>query len=247
NCSYSILNDVDEAKDTLTINGIGDTVHGAPQPEPPAPPTPNGDVKSGNFFGSAKLDNCEEATGECKPSKAKCEGPTLTGKGTREDPWQNAEKCTLPFGKEHESRINVESFSHYTVKVADFEELKEHILKDDAELNWKDLCDGTPTTNCNPNPPPNTGANSQTVIEPIKSETKTTIHDAAHNPVTAVPVGSTVHDLVTVTGEERPGVPMQPAPTGNVNVDWFTNGGCSAPVAASSGSIGPLVPKGMSL
>src|SRR5262249_6177564 len=82
---------------------------------------------------------------------------------------------------------------------------------------------------------------------PIHSETKTTIHDAAHNPVTAVAVGSTVHDLVTVTGEERPGVPMQPAPTGNVNVDWFTNGECSGTPAANSGSIGPLAPTGMGL
>src|SRR5262249_36772480 len=152
----------------LTINGISDTVHAAPQP--------GGDVKSGNFFGSAKLDNCSTASGACAQTTATCEGKALTGIGTREKPWQNAEKWTLPFG----SRINVESSSHYNVRIADFEELKEHILTDDAELNWKDLCNGKPSANCNPNPPPNTGANSQTVIEPIKSKTTTTIHDAAH-------------------------------------------------------------------
>ena len=39
-----------------------------------------------------------------------------TGNGTDASPWVGATSCTLPFG----SRINVLSFSFYTVKAADF-------------------------------------------------------------------------------------------------------------------------------
>ncbi len=53
--------------------------------------------------------------------------------------------------------------------------------------------------------------------------------------VTAVAVGSTVHDFVSVTGQ-----PGAPVPTGNVNVDWFLNGTCAGAPAATSGSVGPL-------
>jgi hypothetical protein len=232
-CSYSIENITDEAHDTLTIDSLSDTVHAAPQT-----PKGAGDVKSGNFLGSAKLDSCSEAKEPCTPTTATCKA--LKGTGTRAEPWEGVEMCTLPFG----SRINVESFSHYTVKVADFG-LPEHKLTDTAELTWHDLCDDPAKTgdeNCTPNPEPNVGAGGTSVILPIPSETETTIHDAAHNPVTAVEVGSTVHDLVTVTGKQVPEEPGQLAPTGNVNVDWFENGKCSGSPAASSGSIGPLVP-----
>ena len=67
------------------------------------------------------------------------------------------------------------------------------------------------------------------------SATATDIHNAAHQVVTAVAVGTTVHDFVTVTGQ-----PGAPVPTGNVNVDWFLNGTCAGAPAANSGSVGPL-------
>ncbi len=57
--------------------------------------------------------------------------------------------------------------------------------------------------------------------------------------VTVVPVGTTVHDFVTVTGQ-----PNQPIPTGNVNIDWFLNGDCSGTPEANSTSIGPLAADG---
>ena len=138
-CSFSIANLVDEAHDTLTISGLVDTVHSA-----------GGDVPSGNVFGSVKLDSCSTSSGVCTQTAATCSGAGITGTGTRADPWQHADLCTLPFG----SRINVESFSHYTVLAADFG-LPNHILKDSASLDWADLCNdpaGTGNSNCNPDP-----------------------------------------------------------------------------------------------
>src|SRR5262249_18523134 len=61
------------------------------------------------------------------------------------------------------------------------------------------------------------------------------IHNAQHQIVTAVRAGTTVHDFVTVTGQ-----PGQPAPTGNVTVDWFTNNTCTGNPVANSGPVGPL-------
>jgi hypothetical protein len=211
NCSYTVRNNVDEAGDTLTITGLSDVVHAAAR-----------DVNSGNVFSSLSFD----AGG----TSATCSGPGLMGTGTAADPWTHAAMCTLPFG----SRINVHSFSHYSVALADYG-LPGHVLRDDAFLTWQDLCDGLaagPTPgggNCVASPP-NVGAASQTTVTPLQTTTTTAIHNPAHAIVTTVPVGTTVHDLVTVTSS-----PGNPVPTGNVTVDWFTNGTCAgAPVATSA-------------
>ena len=113
-CSYSIRNNVDDAQDTLTINGLTDVVHSA-----------GGDVNSGNVFGSLQLIGTL-GTPSC---------PGATGTGTALDPWRapGLTSCTLPFG----SRIFVQSFSHYTVQAADFA-LPGHVLADTASLNWAD-------------------------------------------------------------------------------------------------------------
>ncbi len=74
-----------------------------------------------------------------------------------------------------------------------------------------------------------------TLVQQLASSTATTIHNAAHAAVTAVEVGSTVHDFVTVTGQ-----PAKPVPTGSVTVDWFLNGTCAGTAAASSSTLGPL-------
>ena len=107
-------------------------------------------------------------------------------------------------------------------------------LTDTGEWGWHDNCEPV-KTGCS------TRAQTATVsaaaeINPITTETKTQIHDAAHNPVTAVKVGSTVHDFVEVEGEAN-----VPAPIGNVEVEWFTNGTCTGSPAATSGPIA-LVP-----
>jgi hypothetical protein len=70
-------------------------------------------------------------------------------------------------------------------------------------------------------------ANAQKIWQ--NSTVATTIHNAAHAPVTTVAVGTTVHDFVSVTGGATP--------TGNVTIDWFLNNACTGAPAANSGSI----------
>src|SRR5262249_49348461 len=149
------------------------------------------------LFATLKLDNIDPVTQN--PTSATCNG---TGSGTIASPWMNSTSCTLPFG----SRINIESFSHYTVTAADFN-LPLHKLTDDGTLTWGDNCDdpaATGNTNCNPTPPP-VGAGSSALINNPTTNTTTAIHDAAHATVTTVEVGTTVHDFVTVSGQ--PGLP----------------------------------------
>jgi len=209
-CTYTVRNVLDEAEDTLTIDGLVDTVHAA-----------GGDVNSGNVFSFLQLVAAAGAP-TC---------PGATGTGTAFDPWRapGLTSCTLPFG----SRINAQPFSFYTVQPAD-STLPGHQLRDDAQLIWHDLCDdpnGTGNSSCNPGPLI-ASAVSQTVVSQLASSTSTDIHNAAHAVVTAVAAGSIVHDFVTVTG-----IPGNPPPTGNVTLDWFTNDQCAGPPAATSGPI----------
>jgi uncharacterized repeat protein (TIGR01451 family) len=56
----------------------------------------------------------------------------------------------------------------------------------------------------------------------------TTIHDAAHNPVTSAPIGSVVHDSATVSG-------AQGTPSGSVDFRWYTSKDCTgASIAAGT-------------
>src|SRR5450759_1202396 len=217
-CSYTIRNVLDGAEDTLTINSLSDTVHAA-----------SGDVTSATILGSARVTTTTTPTG-ATPSGATC--VAASGNGVFPTPYTGVTSCTLPFG----SRVNVLSFSHYTVQAGDFN-LTLHQLRDDASLGWGDLCNdpaGTGNSNCDPTPR-NVSASSLTNVQQLNSSTVTAIHNAAHAVVTTVAAGSTVHDFVTVTGQ-----PGQPKPSGNVNIDWFTNNTCAGAPAASSGSVGPL-------
>jgi hypothetical protein len=139
--------------------------------------------------------------------------------------------CTLPFG----SRVVIGPFTFYTVTAADF--AGANPLPDSATLAWNDLCDGLAAGpppgggNCDPNPG-TVGAGSQATLVRRASQTATTIHDAAHNPVTVVESGQTVHDFVSVTTNDPS--PAQPVPTGNETVDFFTNNLCTGGAAATS-------------
>lgn len=218
-CSYMVQNTTDEAQDTLTVTGIRDVVHAS-----------SGDQDSGNALSFLQIDNCTTDTGACTQSAASCTGAALFGTGTRADPWVGATSCTLPFG----SRLNFHSFSHYMVQPGDFA-LTGHLLKDDAYLTWHDLCNGpVVNTNCVANPV-DAQAAAQTVVQLLASSTATQIHDVGHQVVTTVDFGMPVHDFVTVTGQ-----PGHPIPSGNVNIDWFENGGCSGNPTTNSDSIGPL-------
>src|SRR5262249_57082407 len=79
---------------------------------------------------------------------------------------------------------------------------------------------------------------AQTLVQQFPSTTGTVIRSAGNATVTAVPVGTTVHDFVQVGGG-----PGNPVPTGSVVVDWFTNGSCTGPADSSSAST-PLGPAG---
>ena len=103
---------------------------------------------SGNIIGSAQITTTTTATGAI-PSGATC--VAASGNGVFPTPYTGVTSCTLPFG----SRVNVLSFSHYTVQPLDFT-LPNHQLRDDAALTWDDLCNdpaGTGNQNCDPKPP----------------------------------------------------------------------------------------------
>src|SRR5262249_20605960 len=107
-------------------------------------------------------------------------------------------------------------------------------LQDQASLTWHDLCNDpihTGNTNCNPNPP-SVGAASQSTLVRRASQTATAIHNAAHGTVTVGAAGSTVHDSVSVSTNDPSA--LQPIPSGNVTIDWFTNGQCSGAPATTS-------------
>ena len=112
-CAYTVRNILDEAEDTLTINGLVDVVHAA-----------GGDVNSGNILGSVQITVAAGAT--CAAA---------SGDGSIATPYTGVTSCTLPFG----GRVNVLPFSHYTVQPGDFA-LPSHQLRDDAFLTWHDLC-----------------------------------------------------------------------------------------------------------
>src|SRR5215208_3087930 len=205
-CQVQVLNVVDTAGDTLRVTGLSDVVHSA-----------GGNVATGNILPS---------TGLVFTGAVTCTGGT--GTGTAIDPYIGATSCLLPF----QTSIQTKQFSHYTVQAGDFT-LPKHQLTDTATVNWNDQCtSGSP--NCTTDPQENT-AGSSAVVEQLPSTTATDIHNAQHTIVTAVAVGTTVHDFVTVTGQAG-----APNPTGNVNIDWFLNGTCTGPPQSNSGSIGPL-------
>ena len=208
-CSYTFRNVTDEAFDTLTVFGLTDVVHAA-----------GGDKRSGDVFRQLRMSVGAFLPGFSAPPI--CTGVGMTGNGTVENPWVGATSCTLPYG----SRINVQSFSWYTVQPADFG----RPLSDDVYVDWHDLCTGV-SNNCNPNPPP-TGAGSVSAVTQNPSTTTTEVHNAANAVVTTVAAGSTVHDFVAVTG-----VAGSPPPTGTVRLEWFTNRSCTGTPAATAPSI----------
>ena len=72
-----------------------------------------------------------------------------------------------------------------------------------------------------------TGACEPLVGDKLDSTTVTNIHNAAHETVTSVVAGTTVHDQATVSGGLG-------TPTGTVTFKWFTNGNCSGDAVATS-------------
>src|SRR6266511_397579 len=126
--------------------------------------------------------------------------------------------------------LNVVDSGHDTVQANDFT-LPNHRLTDTASVTWNNTCVSNPDLDCT-TLTQNANAGSSAVVTKLVSATATDIHSASHQVVTAVEVGSTVHDFVTVTGQ-----PANPTPSGNVNIDWFLNGTCDGAPAANSGNL----------
>jgi len=97
-------------------------------------------------------------------------------------------------------------------------------------LTWQDTC-SSHADNC-PTGDQTATTGSQTTLQKLPSSTSTTIHNAAHQAVTTVEAGTTVHDFVSVTGGAG-----NPTPTGTVNVKWFTNNSCTGSAQSSSGNV----------
>jgi len=137
-CSYQIINIDDDAHDTVTADGLVDTVQ-----------TATGPLSSGNVFSALRI-VFVQGTAVTPPF---CVGGG--GAGTLASPYTGATLCTIPFG----ARIGILPFSFYTVQPADFN-LPGNVLTDSASVSWHDLCDdpaGTGNSNCSPNPPPKVG------------------------------------------------------------------------------------------
>jgi hypothetical protein len=132
----------------------------------------------------------------------------------------------LPFG----TSITTNAFSFYTVKAADIllPGPPPGTLPDTASLAWNNTCTAPNVQNCTTGAQ-SASAGSSTLVQRIASSTATQIHNEAHQVVTVVGTGTTVHDFVTVTGQ-----PGQPTPSGNVTIAWFLNGNCSGNAAASA-------------
>ena len=207
-CGYQILNVADTAHDTLRVTSIVDRVFAA--------------------SGIQTSPNILTAGSSCSAGRVSCVGGS--GAGTLASPYVGATSCDLPFN----TTITVRPFSFYTVQPADYNINANHTLADQAILTWSDLCNlDTPPVNC-PIGNQTAQSGSQTTVTKLASATATDIHNAAHQTVLTVPVGTTVHDFITVTGQAG-----QPNPTGNVFLEWYTNGTCASP-AASSTTVGPL-------
>jgi hypothetical protein len=184
-CSFGVSNSLDQAHDTLTIVSISDVVHAAA-----------GDVSSGNFLSSAKLDN--------GGTSATCSGGAISGSGTPADPWVGASSCTLPFG----SSINVQGFAFYEVQAGDLN-LPNATLTDSASLDWRDECNDpadTGNSNCSSNPA-NANALSQAIVQPAEATTTTTTIGTEGSTVSTAPpvtqgtLGTTPGSTVTATAE----------------------------------------------
>ena len=218
-CQYLIANNnfTNESLDTVTFDFIADVTHAAA-----------GDTPETNIMANLEL---FAVTGT----------PTCTaasGSGTFADPWIGATKCTVPGGNVLTgggSSIASKDHAGYVVKPADYN-LPNHQLNDDAKLHWTDTCDVVPA-NCNTNQQTQT-APSATIVIRRGSQTATDIHNGAHQIVTTVAVGTTVHDFITVTTNDPD--PNNPIPhDGNVFLEWFENGTCAG-TAAASATVGPV-------
>src|SRR5262249_15760850 len=126
------------------------------------------------------------------------------GAGTDASPYFGATSCSVPvsivtiFGNNFTvgARIRSAPFSWYT-STKPHSNLPNHNLTDQDDFTWK--CTTGGGSSCDPNANNHATAPATVTLQQRPSNTTTAIHNAAHQTVTVVPVGTTVHDFVTVT------------------------------------------------
>src|SRR5215831_19718385 len=171
-CTYQIQNIVDTSHDTWHVTGLSDTVFSAP---PDTDPTILHDAQLvfGVLIGS--------------PPPVTCVGGS--GAGTTASPYVNATSCDMPFGTTISLFGNAAlgtGFSFHTVSGADWASTApSHVLTDQSTLTGTDVCDfDQPPINCPIGPQTSTSGGQSQLVQRV-STTTTTVHDAAHNPITA--------------------------------------------------------------
>jgi hypothetical protein len=191
------LNVVDEGEDTLRVTGLSDVVFAS-----------GGNDSSGDILAGTKLffdDTLVTCTG---------------GSGNGVTGYLGATSCLVEFG----GTITTDFFSHYTVVAGDFQldsdpsnpPDPDHMLADTVTWNWNNTCVSDPDQDCSTEPQTQTAGSSALVLL-LESNTTTNIHNAAHQTVTTVLKGTTVHDWAKVTGAEN-----SPIPTGDVIFKWYS-------------------------
>src|SRR4051812_24617015 len=177
-CSMTIRNTSDDFKDDMKTLDLIDTVVAA-----------DGNHPSGNVIHDGRLVIVAAGLpGPGSTTVTHCEGGT--GSGTVADPYLNSTFCVLNSG----ARLQALDFSHYAPTAADFHANAGHVLTDQAVARVTDLCTNPAGQATCPTQPLSASPNSNTVVQQLTSTTATQIHDGAHNAVTAVAVGTTVHD-----------------------------------------------------
>ena len=183
-----------------------------------------GPVNSGNVISQLELifgpvlfgpnagamPTCTGGGGEFGP------GPSPGIPGSAANPWIGATSCTVPgdpsigFG----ASITTKNFGWYPVQPQDYNLpcqtppqagcTPTHLLSDQVTFVWKCTKPAGSGSTCDPALDNNAQANGSTVVQKRPSTTVTTIHNAAHQPVTTVAVGTNVHDFVHVNGAAGP-------------------------------------------
>jgi uncharacterized repeat protein (TIGR01451 family) len=205
-CSYAIQ-DTDQFGDGITVSAIKDVIQAE-----------GASALSGNILGSLQL---IFDPGVANPAAM----PTCTGGsglGTSASPYVGATLCTIPY----DAGIETQNFTYYKVAPLDYN-LPDHELKDTVTFTWQSLC-GSPGGSGMSCPIGDQFAStgSSTFVQQLKSDTSTKVLNGSDQTASTVGVGTPVHDSVTVVPDATDPTPT-PTITGNVTINWFTNGGCT--------------------
>ncbi|HEY5250787.1 MAG TPA: Ig-like domain repeat protein, partial [Acidimicrobiales bacterium] len=177
-------------------------------------------MDSGNILSKLQLTFDSSSAGS--PS---CTGGS--GLGTTASPYVGATLCTVPYNAQLES----DNYSFYNVAPLDYN-LPGSQLNDTVTFTWQSLCSTESGMSCPVGNQPTTTGGS-VLVQQLTADTSTMVLNSSDTPVATVAVGTPVHDSVTVVPDATDPTPT-PTITGNVTINWFTNGGCTGTANATS-------------